>query len=68
MTNYFCVFSLQILIEVAGIETVIPRTFYSTCNSTATENESPDDTHRENYQNVLYNYADSMPKKTDNIQ
>jgi len=54
--------------EVTGIEPVTPWTLYSTCNLTATENKSPNDTYRENYRNVVYNYIGTAPKKTGNIQ
>jgi len=50
--------------KVTGIETVTSWTLYSTCNLTATENESPDDPYRENYRNVVYNYVGSTPKKS----
>jgi hypothetical protein len=54
--------------EVAGIEAVTPWTLYSTRNLTAAGNESPDDTYREKYRNVVNNYVGPTPKKTDNIQ
>lgn len=64
ITTYFCVFSLWIFMKVTGIEIVTSWILYTTCNLTATENESPDDPYREKYGNVLYNYVGSTPKKT----
>jgi hypothetical protein len=54
--------------EVAGIEAVTPLTLYSMRNLTAVENESPDDTCRQSYRNVINNYVGPTPKKTKNIQ
>jgi hypothetical protein len=54
--------------EVAGIEAVTPWTRYSTRNLTVAENESPEDTYRENYRNVVNNNVGPTPKKPNNIQ